>query len=117
MMNGYHDLLQQIQKKPGLYIGNPSISNLYMFLNGYQFARRQLNIPVSVEEKELQHFQAWLQEKFALKTSQSWSQIILFHSIDEREAFERFFDLFAEFLHCHHQGVANNHLAEMVITA
>ncbi len=96
-MSGYNDFLQQIKKKPGLYIGNPFISNLYMFLNGYQFARRQLNIPISAEEKAFQQFQPWLQEKFALKTSQSWSQIILFHSTDERDAFERFFGLVEEF--------------------
>lgn len=96
-MNSYHELLQQIQKKPGLYIGNASISNLYMFLTGYQFARRQLNIPLSNEEKEFQYFQTWLQEKFGVKTSQSWSQIILFYSADERDAFERFFNLLQEF--------------------
>ncbi|MCE7984676.1 MAG: hypothetical protein DYG89_26185 [Caldilinea sp. CFX5] len=97
MSYSYDELLQQIKKKPGLYIGNASISNLYMFLTGYQFAHRQLNIPISTEEREFQHFQPWLQEKFGLKTSQSWSQIILFYSTDERDAFERFFNLLQEF--------------------
>lgn len=97
-MSDYCDLLQQIQKEPGLYIGGPSISNLYMFLTGYQFARRQLRIPMSAEEREFQEFQLWLQEKFGIKTSQSWSQLILFHAVDERDAFERFFALFQEFL-------------------
>ncbi|MFZ4663030.1 MAG: hypothetical protein ACOYNY_38855 [Caldilineaceae bacterium] len=101
MMNyNYDELLQQIKKKPGLYIGNASISNLYMFLTGYQFARRQLNIPISTEEQEFQYFQPWLQEKFDVKTSQSWSQIILFYSADERDAFERFFNLLKEFRQC-----------------
>lgn len=97
MNQSYQELLQQIQKKTGLYIGNTSISNLYMFLTGYQFARRQLNLPLSNEEKEFQYFQPWLQEKFGVKTSQSWSQIILFYSVDERDAFERFFNLLQEF--------------------
>lgn len=110
MMNSYHELLQQIKKKPGLYIGNASISNLYMFLIGYQFARRQLNVPTSAEEQEFQRFQPWLQEKFGLKTSQSWSQIILFHSTNEQDAFDRFFHLFAEFL----QEIATNHPRKMV---
>ena len=97
MNHSYQELLQQIQKKLGLYIGNASISNLYMFLTGYQFARRQCNIPISTEEREFQHFQPWLQEKFGLKISHSWSQIILFYSADERDAFERFFTLLQEF--------------------
>ncbi len=97
MNQNYQELLQQIKKKPGLYIGNASISNLYMFLTGYQFARRQLNIPTSIEEQEFQHFQPWLQEKFGVQTSQSWSQIILFYSANEQDAFERFFNLLHEF--------------------
>ena len=97
MNHSYQELLQQIQKKPGLYIENASISKLYIFLTGYQFARRQLNIPISTEEYELQHFQSWLQEKFGIKTSQSWSQIILAYSADEQDAFERFFNLLEEF--------------------
>jgi len=99
-MNDYYELLQQIQKKPGLYIGNSSISSLYMFLTGYQFARRQLNIPLSAQEREFREFQPWLQEKFGTTTSQSWSQLILFHALDERDAFERFFALLQEFLRC-----------------
>jgi hypothetical protein len=109
-MNDYYDLLQQIQKKPGLYIGGPSISSLYMFLTGYQFARRQLNIPLSAQEREFREFQPWLQEKFGTTTSQSWSQLILFHAVDERDAFERFFMLLEEFLNCKHEESITNHV-------
>ena len=71
-MVDYYELLKQIQKKPGLYIGTPSISSLYMFLNGYQFARQQLHEPLTMQEREFREFQPWLQKKFNLKTSQSW---------------------------------------------
>jgi hypothetical protein len=109
MMNDYYDLLQQIQKKPGLYIGSSSISSLYMFLTGYQFARRQLSIPLSAQEREFREFQPWLQEKFGTTTSQSWSQLILFHAMDERDAFERFFALLEEFRrsYCVHSNINN----------
>lgn len=100
-MIDYFDLLEQIHKKPGLYIGSPSISNLYMFLNGYRFAHRQLNLPLSEQERLFQEFQPWLQKKFTVKSSHAWSQLILFHSADERDAFERFFTLFQEFLQPH----------------
>ncbi len=113
-MSDYYDLLKQVQKKPGLYIGNSSISNLYMFLTGYHFARCQLSIPLSVQEREFQEFQPWLQEKFGITTSQSWSQLILFHAVDERDAFDRFFELFEEFLHCRHEQSSTNR-AEAVL--
>jgi hypothetical protein len=57
-------------------------------------------MPLSAQEQEFQAFQPWLQEKFGIKTSQSWSQIILFHAVDERDAFERFFSLWEEFSAC-----------------
>lgn len=113
-MNDYYDLLQQIQKKPGLYIGGPSISGLYMFLTGYQFARRQLSIPLSAQEREFREFQPWLQEKFGITTSQSWSQLILFHAIDEGDAFDRFFTLLQEFLLCKHAESGKNYSEEVL---
>jgi hypothetical protein len=100
VMSTFYELLAQIQRKPGLYLGSPSISSLYMFLNGYQFARRQLNLPLSAQEREFQAFQPWLQQKYGIKSSQSWSQLILLRSSDEREAFERFFALLPEFQRC-----------------
>jgi len=99
-MNNYYDLLQQIHEKPGLYIGSPSISSLYMFLAGYQFAQRQSHIALSGQEEEFREFQPWLQKKFGVQSSHSWSHLILFQSVDERDAFKRFFQLFAEFLQC-----------------
>ena len=113
-MNNYYELLQQIQKKPGLYIGSPSISSLYMFLNGHQFARRQLHVALSVEEEEFRGFQPWLQEKLGVKSTQSWSQLILFRSVDERDAFNRFFALLQEFRHCKHNLVNLNHTKELL---
>ncbi|OQY46414.1 MAG: hypothetical protein B6242_07835 [Anaerolineaceae bacterium 4572_78] len=97
-MSEFYNLLQQIQHKPGLYLGQISISNLYMFLQGYSFARRQLNIPPSKEEQLFREFQPWLQQRFNVQTSQAWSQIILLTVLDEQDAFNRFFDLLGEFL-------------------
>lgn len=69
-----------------------------MFLSGYNFSRRQLNIPLSGQECDFQEFQAWLQRKFKMKTSQSWGHMIAFHTIDDRAGFDRFFELFEAFL-------------------
>lgn len=93
-----YDLLHQIQAKPGLYIGVPSISNLYMFLNGYQFARRQLELPLSAQEQEFRAFQPWLQQQLGMQTTESWSQLILAQTADEAAALAYFFALFQAFL-------------------
>jgi hypothetical protein len=96
-MTKFYELLDRIQKKPAMYIGSPSISNLFMFLCGYQHARDLLGTPVT-EEEEFAEFQPCLQKRFAVNTSASWAKIILFYSTDESHAFDSFFDLFAEFI-------------------
>ncbi len=93
-----YDLLHQIQAKPGLYIGAPSLSNLYMFLNGYQFARRQMELPLSAQEQEFRAFQPWLQQQLKIQTTESWSRLILAQTDDEAAALARFFALFRAFL-------------------
>ncbi|WP_334949013.1 hypothetical protein [Nostoc sp.] len=40
-----YDLIHNIQKRPAMYLGRASISNLRTFLAGYCFARRQIGIP------------------------------------------------------------------------
>ena len=69
-----------------------------MFLNGYQFARRQLKLPLSHQEQEFREFQPWLQSYLNMQTTQSWSNMILMQAADEADAFARFFTLFDLFL-------------------
>jgi hypothetical protein len=97
-MIDFYELLNSIHKKPAMYIGSPSISNLFMFLCGYQHARDLLETPVTEQEEEFAEFQPWLQKKIAVNTSASWAKIILFHSTDESHAFDSFFDLLEEFI-------------------
>ncbi|MEG4283324.1 hypothetical protein QUB68_09365 [Microcoleus sp. A006_D1] len=95
-----YDLLGKIKKRSSLYLGNRSLSHLHVFLDGYTFARRQLGIPLTEEEKKFEDFQEWIEIRFNQADTQSWSRIILFYSEDEADALKRFFDLFEEFVSC-----------------
>ncbi|QLE58969.1 hypothetical protein [Nostoc sp. TCL26-01] len=97
-MDNLYDLLQKIKKRPAMYLGRHSIFNLQAFLDGYYFARRELGIPLTEQEKEFQTFLQWIREKFRVETGQLWASIILFNSADERSAVGRFFNLFEEFM-------------------
>ena len=97
-MTKFYELLDRIQKKPGIYIGSRSISNLFMFLCGYQHARDLLETPVTKQEEKFTEFQPWLQKRFAINTSASWAKIILLYSTDESHAFDTFFDILEEFV-------------------
>ncbi len=97
MMLDLYDLIRNIQKRPAMYLGRSTISNLRTFIAGYSFARRQMQIPQTTQEQEFSNFQTWIQQKYNVAYNQTWDQIILFFSKDENSAFEEFFKLFDEF--------------------
>jgi hypothetical protein len=96
-MKNFYDVLQPIRHRPALYIGQNSIFSLQAFLDGYYFARRDLNIALTDQEEEFQAFLQWIRQKFDVETGQLWASIVLSHSIDERDAVAQFFQLFDEF--------------------
>ncbi|MUG97261.1 hypothetical protein F7734_34995 [Scytonema sp. UIC 10036] len=93
------NLLETIKTKPGLYLGTASISNLRMFIQGYRFARKELSITnTEVESDFYKNFQPWLQNRLSIRTVNGWDKIILLTCIDEKAAFDYFFQLLDEFL-------------------
>lgn len=91
-------VLEQIKSNPGLYLGRPSVSDLLMFLNGYEFARTQLGIELTeAEERFYDEFQPWLQQKLGVTSVTSWAKLIMLSCHDEKAGFERFFQFLDEF--------------------
>ncbi len=97
-MTDLYELIHTIQKRPAMYLGQPSINHLRVFLAGCSFTRRQLGLPPTVQEKQFSDFQPWLQKKFNITSSQPWDKIILFFSQDDQQALTHFFQLFNEFI-------------------
>lgn len=112
-MDNLSDILKKIKHKPSVYLGKPSISCLQAFLSGYNVAQYQLGLPIQ-QENPLDGFQDWIQKKFNIDSSQSWANIILFFSEDERDALDIFFQLFEEFcqskVHIAHPTTATHSL-------
>jgi hypothetical protein len=98
-MSTLFDLLEKIKTKPGLYLGTASITNLRMFLLGYRFARMEAGITnTEVESDFYKNFQPWLQNHLSIRTVNAWDKLILLTCIDEKAAFDYFFQLLNEFL-------------------
>lgn len=97
-MTNFYTLLQKIKTRPPLYLGSYSITSLHSFLSGYILAKLELNVPQTEEEREFDKFQSWIEAKFNTRGTHSWAKIILFHSMDERDALDHFFKLFDEFV-------------------
>ncbi|MEH1940262.1 MAG: hypothetical protein V7L01_08615 [Nostoc sp.] len=94
----YNEILSNIKKRPGMFLGTNSITRLDMLLRGYSLARKEVDVPPTEPEREFQGFQSWVEEKYGINSGQSWSKIILFYSVDEHEALQKFFELFEEYL-------------------
>jgi hypothetical protein len=97
-MINFYELIQKIQKRPSLYLNKRSLSQLQTFLDGYTFALRQVNIPVSEQERQFEQFQEWIEQRYNQPATQHWTKIILFYAEDEADALARFFELFNEFI-------------------
>ncbi|MEH1809339.1 hypothetical protein [Nostoc sp.] len=94
----YNEIPSNIKKRPGMYLGRSSITRLDMLLRGYSLARKEVGVPPTEPEREFEGFQSWVEEKYGINSGQSWSKIILFYSVDEHEALQKFFELFEEYL-------------------
>jgi hypothetical protein len=98
-MSPLFSLLEKIKAKPGLYIGTASITHLRMFIVGYCFARSEMGVPNTDAESDFyRSFQPWLQNRLSIRTVNAWDKIILLTCIDEKAAFDYFFQLLEEFL-------------------
>ncbi|MCV3212369.1 hypothetical protein OGM63_02290 [Plectonema radiosum NIES-515] len=93
----YDEILKGIKKRPGMFLGTSSITKLDMLLRGYSLGRKEVGVPPTKPEREFSGFQSWVQEKYEIKSGQSWAKIILFFSIDDYEALQRFFELYEEY--------------------
>jgi hypothetical protein len=95
---GLFEILGKIKARPGIYIGKPSVNELFMFLVGYKTARRELGIESTEEEIDFyQNFHDFVERRYKVRTSNSWAKIIMLYCHDEKDGFERFFNLLDEF--------------------
>jgi hypothetical protein len=92
-----YQVLRELQVRPGMFLGQCSITRLRSFLDGYRSARADLGLQETAQENEFSRFQAWVQEKYQVTSSHGWDSIILLNSADEPEALQLFFTLFQQF--------------------
>lgn len=92
-----YELLDKIKKRPGMFLGTPSIIRLNMLLTGYSLARLELGLEETKEEQEFSRFQEWIEEKYQSKSTEGWDTLILKNSENEKDAFRQFFVLYDKF--------------------
>jgi len=99
-MDSLYKLLYQIKEKPDLYFdGRKSLASLSHLIGGY--LQRQSEIDGDSKPYcgyKFSRFQQFVQDKYNMKISQSWGNIINFHCASDNTAFNTFYKLLDEFL-------------------
>ena len=98
-MDNLYETLDRIKAAPGMSLGRPSVSDLLMFLAGYEFARSKMGQDLD-ESEELfyENFQPWLQERFGVRSVTSWAKLIMLSCHYKKAGFKKFFGLLDEFV-------------------
>lgn len=102
-MDDLIELLYKMRKKPVLYFGNRrTLAHLSNFILGFVIGREGTNKEIDGSTNWFSpsngSFQDFVVKRYQITFSQSWCNIIEFHSSSENEAFDMFFRLLDEFL-------------------
>lgn len=90
-MDSLYNTIKRVTEFPELYIGKPSLERLYAFISGYLYQNEV------ADDHCLDGFNDYVAQKYRISSDHNWSSIIQFFSNSEKEAFERFIQLFDEF--------------------
>lgn len=95
------EFIQTVKKRPQMFVGSETVSELNGLLTGYLYARSCL---VDIEDTEgdiLKVFSSWLiNDKFSIikGSGVSWQGVLLLCYVSEKKAFDMFFELWDEFI-------------------
>jgi len=99
------DFLFGLQRKPGLYFGEKSLTRLHVFLAGYQCGLARGGKALKGEE-QFHLFHDWVAARLGFTSSTSgWCKMIQSKSENDEKAFHSFYELLDQF--CHEKGIAH----------
>lgn len=95
-------LIQNIRKRPGVFLGSEEITPLYHFLNGYEWAKYESNNCIFLIQDIIPLDFFYFSEYISIKTSAfnnlGWCRNILeYCDEDEHKALNYFFDFYDDF--------------------
>lgn len=90
-------LIAEINQRPGMYLGEPSVSRLRAFLDGYCYAASQLT-PEVLPPSLLTAFRDWVTNRYSVRESLGWDQVLCREAGDDKKAFYLFVSEWQAFL-------------------
>jgi len=92
-----YNMLNQIRKRPGMYIGEPSIFLLKMCIDAYAAGLGRVGFTLR-DTADFRRFHDWVARRLGFFESTSgWANMIRNKSASDADAFQRFFVLLDEF--------------------
>jgi hypothetical protein len=91
-MDKTYKLLNDIRKRPEMYLGRKSLELLFTYLSGYNHYKG------NDESDCLTGFQEYIEDLYGLGVDHNWAILIRFFSSSDEEAFINFYTLFDEFI-------------------
>jgi len=105
-MDPIYEMFERIRKRPGMYLGKMSVTNLHIFTIGYVTAQLEFNENYKTSFSDFNHF---IDKKFNNSSTMGWANLILkLTNGDEEKALERFFELLDEFKKQENRSVGNS---------
>ena len=98
-MRNLIDYFTEIRVRPGMYLGNNTITKLYDHLQGYQMAYWNNKFENSVDKYFFENFNEFIYNYYGVTTNDNWKGIILGQNFGNEEvALSKFFELFDLFI-------------------
>ena len=91
------ELISLIEKRPLAFVRHHSLFELEAFINGFNF-RGLAGDLTDIDEGYRKFTDSWIYSKLRVTAKQGWKEAIMGSCQSEAEAFQRFFDLWNEYL-------------------
>jgi hypothetical protein len=93
-----YELLENIRKRPGMYLSTPTLSSLRDFLTGLSVGQHY-RLDDTKGESSFSDFSAWFDHHHRAPAAGTggWYRAISYESPDEKQAFVRFFEYLATY--------------------
>ena len=92
-----HEMLEKLRLQRGAMLEGKSTQILNAFLLGFALAARKKEDPEP--GAFLERFNHWVRKRFRWESgTQGWAKIIAFHSADEADQWNKFWELYDEFM-------------------
>lgn len=96
-------LIKQIEMRPGMYVGNPSIEKIFHFISGFLYNNVVTNREDEVDLAFRNHFHEWvkvnLERRYLVKFDEQRNYLFYINQTfpDEKDRLDVFFGLSNEF--------------------